>query len=59
MAERTSEERRDIIERWNKKYEKEKDEERRKREAAEAKINLILQQQKLQEKLNKLNENKV
>lgn len=58
MADRTSEERRDIIERWNKKYEKEKDEERRKREAAEAKINFILQQQKLQEKLNKLTENK-
>jgi hypothetical protein len=59
VADRTSEERRDIIGRWNKKYEKEKDEERRKREGAEAKINLILQQQKLQEKLNKLNENKV
>jgi splicing factor U2AF subunit len=59
VADRTSEERRDIIERWNKKFEKEKEEERRKREAAEAKINFILQQQKLQEKLNKLNENKV
>ncbi len=57
MADRTSEERRDIIERWNKKFEREKDDERKKREAAEAKINFFLQQQKLQEKLNKL-ENK-
>jgi hypothetical protein len=57
VADRTSEERRDIIERWNKKFEREKDDERKKREAAEAKINFFLQQQKLQEKLNKL-ENK-
>ncbi len=54
MADRTSPERRRIIEKWNKKYEKEKEEEKRKREAAEAKINFILLQQKLQENLTKL-----
>lgn len=58
MADRTSEERRRIIEKWNKRYEKEREEEKRKREAAEAKMNFILLQQKLQENLNKLKEDK-
>ncbi len=58
MADRTSEERRRVIEKWNKKYDKEKEEERRKREAAEAKMNFILLQQKLQENLDKLKEDK-
>ncbi len=53
MADRTSEERRRIIDKWTKKYDKEKEEERRKREAAEGKMNFILLQQKLQEQLNK------
>jgi hypothetical protein len=51
VADRSSLERRRIIDRWNKKYEKEKEEERRKREAAEAKLNLFLSQQRLQDKL--------
>ncbi len=54
MADRTSEERRRIIEKWNRRYDKEREEEKRKREAAEAKMNFILLQQKLQENLNKL-----
>ncbi len=58
MADRTSEERRRIIEKWNKRYDKEREEEKRKREAAEAKMNFILLQQKLQENLNKLKEDK-
>jgi hypothetical protein len=58
VADRTSEERRRVIEKWNKKYDKEKEEERRKREAAEAKMNFILLQQKLQENLDKLKEDK-
>ena len=58
VVDRTSEERRRVIEKWNKKYEKEREEERRKREAAEAKINFILLQQKLQENINKIKENK-
>jgi hypothetical protein len=58
VADRNSEERRRIIEKWNKKYDKEKEEERRKREAAEAKMNFILLQQKLQENLDKLKEDK-
>jgi hypothetical protein len=58
VADRTSEERRRIIEKWNKRYDKEREEEKRKREAAEAKMNFILLQQKLQENLNKLKEDK-
>lgn len=58
MADRTSEERRRIIQTWNKKYEKEKEEERRKREAIEAKMNYILLQQRLQEDLDKMKEGK-
>lgn len=54
MEDRTSEERRRIIEKWNKNYEKDKEDETRKREAAEAKMNFILLQQKLQENLDKL-----
>lgn len=49
----TSPERRKIIEKWNRLYDKDKEEERRKKEAAEAKINFILLQQKIQEELNK------
>jgi len=49
----SAEQRKKIIERWNRKYDKEKEVERRKKEAAEAKINFILLQQKLQEELNK------
>jgi hypothetical protein len=58
VGDRTSQERRRIIERWNIKYEREKDDEKRKREAAEAKINFILLQQRLQENLNLTKENK-
>lgn len=58
MADRTSEERRRVIQIWNKKYEKEKEEERRKREAIEAKMNYILLQQRLQEDLDKMKEEK-
>ena len=54
VEDRTSEERRRIIEKWNKNYEKDKEDENRKREAAEAKMNFILLQQKLQENLDKL-----
>jgi hypothetical protein len=58
VGDRTSEERRRIIGKWNKKFEREKDDERRKREAAEAKINFILIQQRIQENMNqKKNEN--
>lgn len=58
MADRTSEERRRIIERWNKKYEKEQADEMRKKKAAEATINFIVLQKKLQEKLEKIDENR-
>jgi hypothetical protein len=54
VADRTSEERRRVIAKWNNKYEMDKDEEKRKREAAEAKINFILLQQRLQEKQQNL-----
>lgn len=54
MVDRTSEERRRIIEKWNRKFEKEKEEEKRKIEAAEAKMNFLLLQQKLQANLGKL-----
>ena len=47
LEDRNSEERRRIIEGWNIKYERKKEEERKKREAAEAKINLKLYEQKL------------
>ena len=55
MSDRNSQERRRIIEKWNKRYEKDREEEKRKKETAEAKMNFILLQQKLQENLNKLN----
>jgi len=58
VADRTSEERRRIIERWNKKYEKEQADEMRKKKAAEATINFIVLQKKLQEKLEKIDENR-
>jgi hypothetical protein len=59
VGDRTTEDRRRIIERWNIKYEKEKDDEKKKREHAEAKINFILVQQRIQENLNQSkNENK-
>lgn len=58
MGDRTSEERRRIIEKWNKKYEKEQAEEMRKKKAAEATINFIVLQKKLQEKLEKIDENR-
>jgi len=55
VSDRNSQERRRIIEKWNKRYEKDREEEKRKKETAEAKMNFILLQQKLQENLNKLN----
>jgi hypothetical protein len=58
VADRTSEERRRIIEKWNKNYEKEKDEEKRKREIAEARMNVVFFEQKIQEGLKKTMENK-
>jgi len=58
VGDRTSEERRRIIEKWNKKYEKEQAEEMRKKKAAEATINFIVLQKKLQEKLEKIDENR-
>lgn len=58
MGDRTSVERIRIIDRWNRKYEKIREDEKRKREAAEAKINFILLQQKIQENLKKINEAK-
>jgi hypothetical protein len=58
VADRNSEERRRIIDKWNKRYGKDREEEKRKRETAEAKMNFILLQQKLQENLNKLKEDK-
>jgi hypothetical protein len=58
VGDRTSEERRRIIEKWNKKYEKEQADEMRKKKAAEATINFIVLQKKLQEKLEKIDENR-
>jgi hypothetical protein len=52
VGDRNSEERIRIIKRWNVEFEREKDDERRKREAAEAKINFILIQQRIQENMN-------
>jgi hypothetical protein len=52
VGDRNSEERIRIIKRWNMEFEREKDDERRKREAAEAKINFILIQQRIQENMN-------
>jgi len=54
VVDRSSEERRRIIEKWNRKFEKQKEEEKRKIEAAEAKMNFLLLQQKLQANLGKL-----
>ena len=58
VGDRTSEERRRIIEKWNRKYDKEQVEEMRKKKAAEATINFIVLQKKLQEKLEKIDENR-
>lgn len=58
MGDRTSEERRRIIEKWNRRYEKAQAEEMRKKKAAEATINFIVLQKKLQEKLEKIDENR-
>jgi hypothetical protein len=58
VADRNSEERRRIIKKWNKAHEKIKEDEQRKREAAESKMNLILLQQRLQDNLNKIKEEK-
>lgn len=58
MADRNSEERRRIIRKWNKDHEKVKEDENKKREAAESKMNLILLQQRLQDNLNKMQEEK-
>lgn len=44
-----------IICRWNKKFENTREEERRTREAAEAKMNFVLMQKKLQEKMKEKN----
>jgi hypothetical protein len=52
VIDRNSEERRYIISKWTKKFEHEKEEERKRREKAEAQINLLLLEQKLQEKFN-------
>ena len=52
MGERNSEERRYIISRWTKKFEQEKEDEKKRREKAEAQINLLLLEQKLKEKFN-------
>jgi hypothetical protein len=53
VGDKTSPERRKVIERWNRQFDKDREEERRKKEAAEAKINFILLQQKIQDELNK------
>jgi hypothetical protein len=58
VAGRNSEERRAVIERWTKDFEHEKEEERKRREKAEAQMNLTLLQQRLQENLNKVKEDK-
>ena len=55
MGERNSEERRYIISRWTKKFEQEKEDEKKRREKAEAQINLLLLEQKLKEKFNTAN----
>jgi hypothetical protein len=52
VGERNSEERRYIISRWTKKFEQEKEDEKKRREKAEAQINLLLLEQKLKEKFN-------
>ena len=49
LGDRNSEERRRIISKWNKRYERIKENERKKRETAEAKINLALIEKKLAE----------
>lgn len=58
LEDRNSEERRRIIEGWNIKYERKKEEERKKREAAEAKINLKLFEQKFAQSKAQLGRNK-
>lgn len=55
MGERNSEERRYIISKWTKKFEQEKEDEKKRREKAEAQINLLLLEQKLKEKFNTAN----
>jgi hypothetical protein len=54
----TADERKRVIEKWNDDFEKEQDEEKRKREVAEAKINFLLLQQRLQDTINQVKENK-
>ena len=53
VGDKNSPERRKIIEKWNRLYDKDREDERRKKEAAEAKINFILLQQKIQDEINK------
>ena len=57
VADKLSPERRKVIEKWNREWEKEREDERRKKEAAEAKMNFIFLQQKIQEELNKKKNN--